>query len=83
MKTYLLTLVLAVLVVLTGVSLRRSAAKVGNSTGAYPPVAGIGGSPIPLPPMGAGIGGSPIPLPPMAAGIGGSPIPLPPMEHGR
>jgi hypothetical protein len=67
MKNYALTFLLAVLVVLTSIGLRQA-------------VAGIGGSPIPLPPPGVtGIGGSPIPLPPPGvAGIGGSPIPLPP-----
>lgn len=59
MKNYFLAFILAVLVVLSSVSVRRS-------------VAGIGGSPIPLPPKGEvvdalGIGGSPIPLPPKQA----------------
>ena len=79
MKNHFIAFLLALLIVLSSVSLRRS-------------VAGIGGSPIPLPPPEAqasnalGIGGSPIPLPPPEArtskglGIGGSPIPLPPPE---
>jgi hypothetical protein len=65
MKNYLLTFVLALLVVLTGMTVRRA-------------VAGIGGSPVPLPPNVTGIGGSPVPLPPNVTGIGGSPVPLPP-----
>jgi hypothetical protein len=52
-KNYFLAFVLALLVVLSGLSVRRS-------------VAGIGGSPAPIPPMSAlGIGGSPAPIPPM------------------
>ncbi len=54
MKNYLLTFVLALLVVLTGMTVRRA-------------VAGIGGSPVPLPPNATGIGGSPVPLPPNLA----------------
>jgi hypothetical protein len=53
MKNYLLAFLLALLVVLTGMSLRRS-------------VAGIGGSPAPMPPNAVGIGGSPAPMPPNA-----------------
>jgi len=53
MKNYLLAFLLALLVVLTGMSLRRS-------------VAGIGGSPPPMPPNAVGIGGSPPPMPPNA-----------------
>lgn len=64
MKNYFLTCVLAVLVVLTGVSLKQS-------------VAGIGGSPVPpSPPSLMAIGGSPVPpSPPSLMGIGGSPVP--------
>lgn len=64
MKNYFLTCVLAVLVVLTGVSLKQS-------------VAGIGGSPVPpVPPSSTAIGGSPVPpVPPSLMGIGGSPVP--------
>jgi hypothetical protein len=62
MKNYFLTCALAVLVVLTGVSLKRS-------------MAGIGGSPIPPVPPSLAIGGSPIPPVPPSLGIGGSPIP--------
>jgi hypothetical protein len=65
MKNYLLAFLLALLVVLTGMSLRRSAA-------------GIGGSPVPMPPNAIGIGGSPVPMPPNAIGMGTSPVPMPP-----
>jgi len=51
MKNYLLTFLLALLVVLTSMSLRRS-------------VAGIGTSPVPVPPTVLGIGTSPVPVPP-------------------
>ena len=51
MKNYLLTFFLALLVVLTSMSLRRA-------------VAGIGSSPVPVPPTVLGIGSSPVPVPP-------------------
>jgi len=68
MKNYFLTFALAVLVVLTGVSLKQS-------------MAAIGGAPVPpLPPNVTAIGGAPVPpLPPSARAIGGAPVPpLPP-----
>ena len=65
MRNFSLALLFALLVVLSSVCLRRS-------------VAGIGGSPVPLPPGATHIGGSPVPLPPGAMHIGGSPVPLPP-----
>ncbi len=69
MKNYLLVSMLALLVGLASVSLRRS-------------VAGIGGTPAPIPPMNSlGIGGTPAPIPPMGTlGIGGTPAPIPPMQ---
>ena len=52
MKNFFLAFLLALLVVLSSVTIRQS-------------FAGIGGSPMPLPPTKAlGIGGSPMPLPP-------------------
>jgi hypothetical protein len=65
MKNYLLAFLLALLIVLSAVTLRRG-------------LAGIGVSPIPWPPNAVGIGVSPIPWPPNAVGIGVSPIPWPP-----
>jgi hypothetical protein len=53
MKNFSLALLLALLVVLSSVTLRRS-------------VAGIGGAPVPLPPGAVHIGGAPVPLPPGA-----------------
>ena len=64
MKNYFLSFALAVVVVLTGVSLKQT-------------VAGIGGSPVPpTPPSLMAIGGSPVPpTPPSVRAIGGSPVP--------
>ena len=66
MKNYILTLVLAVLVVLASVSLRKAFAAsvvVGSSPATF---FAIGPSPAPLPPKVAAIGPSPAPLPPKA-----------------
>ena len=65
MKNYLLAFLLALLVVLTSMSLRRS-------------VAGIGTAPVPMPPNATGIGTAPVPMPPNAIGIGTAPVPMPP-----
>ena len=64
MKNYFLTFALAVLVVLTGVSLKQS-------------VAAIGGAPVPpSPPSMMAIGGAPVPpSPPSVMSIGGAPVP--------
>ena len=70
MKNYILTFVLALLVALTGVTLRRS-------------VTGFGGSPVPLPPNAVNFGGSPVPLPPNTGNFGGSPVPVPPSGQVR
>ncbi len=70
MKKYIFAFVLALLVVLTGMTLRRSMAAVGGSPIPWPPaqVAAVGGSPIPWPPAQvAAVGGSPIPWPPELA----------------
>jgi hypothetical protein len=53
MKNYFLALLLALLVVLSSVTIRRS-------------VVGIGTAPVPAPPMTTiGIGTAPVPAPPM------------------
>lgn len=70
MKNYLMTFLLALLVVLTSATLRRS-------------VAGIGGAPVPMPPNVVGIGGAPVPMPPNVTGIGGAPVPMPPNGGAR
>lgn len=61
MKNYFLAFALAVLVVLTGFSLKQSVARVGGTS---PAVTAIGGAPMPAPPPGAAIGGAPMPAPP-------------------
>jgi hypothetical protein len=65
MKNYVLTFLLAVLIVLTSTGLRQA-------------FAGIGTSPAPMPPNVIGIGTSPAPMPPNVIGIGTSPAPMPP-----
>ncbi len=58
MKNYVLTFLLALLVVLTGMTLRRS-------------VVGLAGAPVPLPASVTGFGGSPMPpFPPAMASTG-------------
>ena len=72
MKNYFLTFVLAVLVVLTGMTLRRSVANATQSGFAgQNNLVAIGGSPTP--PIPKAIGGSP--TPPIPKAIGGSPTP--------
>jgi len=75
MKKLALTVLLALLVVLTAVSLRRSVLANAATTGA-PAMMAIGGDPVPLPPAkpsspkpsnarwSLAIGGDPVPLPP-------------------
>jgi len=65
-KKYFLSFVLAVLVVLAGLSLRNTVAA-GTSEGTTSVALAIGTSPIPKPPVGATIGTSPIPKPPVGA----------------
>ncbi len=76
MKKYALALLLAVLVVLTGMTLRRSVAGASPSNVQDQKLVAIGGDPVPLPPQ-LTIGGDPVPLPPSET-IGGDPVPLPP-----
>ena len=78
MKNYILTLVLAMLVVLASVSLRRAFAANSADVNSGATLVAIGPSPCPLPPRVAAIGPSPAPLPPKVAAIGPSPAPLPP-----
>ena len=68
MKKYVLILMLALLVVLAGMTVRRG-------------MAAIGGSPVPYPPAAQAIGGSPVPYPPALGAIGGSPVPYPPRRQ--
>lgn len=77
MKNYILAFVLAVLVVLTGVTVRQSLAGPSSSGfGEVNTLTAIGGSPVPPIPKAAAIGGSPVPpIPKREAAIGGSPVP--------
>jgi len=63
MKNFVVTFLLALLVVLASASIRRA-------------VAGIGGAPVPMPRAKLSIGGAPVPMP-RALGIGGAPVPMP------
>jgi hypothetical protein len=79
MKNYFLSFVLAVLVVLAGVTLRHSVANASQSNLGQNNLVAIGGSPTPPLPHAVAIGGSPTPPLPHEAGIGGSPTP--PLPH--
>ena len=82
MKVRLLTLALAALVVLTGMSLRHSLAAISASHDSSSLMA-VGGSPAPIPPDGTAVGGSPAPIPPDDPAVGGSPAPIPPDGSAR
>jgi hypothetical protein len=75
MKNYFLTFVLAVLVVLTGLTLRHSVANATQSGLAQNNLTAIGGTPAPPLPQAVAIGGTPAPPLPQAAAIGGTPAP--------
>lgn len=77
MKNCVLAVLLALLVVLTGITLRRSLAGRGVAGVAGQTLVAIGTEPVPLPPS-VGIGTEPVPLPPSQVGIGTEPVPLPP-----
>lgn len=79
MRNYILTFVLAVLVVLASVSLRRAFATNAVDMSSATLVA-IGPSPAPIPPRSSmAIGPSPAPIPPRSSmAIGPSPAPIPP-----
>ena len=89
MKNFNLAILIALVVVLTSVTVRRSVGGFAANQSSVAPLGmiAIGTSPAPLPPMGGGphIGTSPAPLPPMGGGhhIGTSPAPLPPMGGGH
>jgi len=78
MKNYVLTFLLALLVVLTSVMVRNTLAKasvVGNTGSAF---TAIGPGPMPIPPSAVAIGPGPMPIPPSAVAIGPGPMPIPP-----
>jgi hypothetical protein len=60
-KNYILAFVLAVLVVLTGVTLRQSIASTNSGISSTKNLVAIGGSPVPPIPQNPAIGGSPVP----------------------
>lgn len=78
MKNYILTFVLAVLVVLASVSLRKAIAANGPASTNAASLVAIGPEPVPLPPPSVAIGPEPVPLPPPSVAIGPEPVPLPP-----
>jgi hypothetical protein len=80
MKNYILTFLLAVLVVLASVSLRRAITANGVSATNAGAVLAIGPSPMPIPPSKVAIGPSPMPIPPSKVAIGPSPMPIPPSK---
>jgi hypothetical protein len=81
-KNYVLSFLLAVLVVLTGVTLKRSITGIGTDPVPIPPkVFAIGTDPVPIPPKAMGIGTDPVPIPPKAMGIGTDPVPIPPKNR--
>ena len=78
MKNYILTFVLAMLVVLASVSLRRAIAGSSVDVSNAGTLLAIGPGPAPLPPRATAIGPGPAPLPPRTSAIGPGPAPLPP-----
>jgi len=82
MKNLALTFLLALLVVVTAISVRRMVAGTSTAPGDVLSLVAIGTDPVPLPPPGklAAIGTDPVPLPPphKLATIGTDPVPLPP-----
>ena len=71
MKSLASTLLLALLVVLTSVSIRRMVGGIPTFAGQTPVLVGIG--PEPVPPLRAAIG--PEPVPPLRSAIGPEPVP--------
>jgi len=81
MKNFTLTFLLALLVVLTAICVRRTVAGTATAPGESPTLVAIGTDPVPLPPPHklVGIGTDPVPLPPpKKLAIGTDPVPLPP-----
>ncbi len=82
MKNLILTFLLALLVVLTAISVRRMVAGTATAAGQSPTLVAIGTDPVPLPPPHklVAIGTDPVPLPPphKLVAIGTDPVPLPP-----
>src|SRR2546426_10493839 len=75
MNKYCLAFLLALVVVLASVTLRKSFASVTGDSKTSWASTSIGGSPMPPIPNATSIGGSPMPPIPHATGIGGGPPP--------
>ena len=80
MKNYILTFVLAVLVVLASVSLRNAIASNNVSANSAATLVAIGPGPVPYPPTKVAIGPGPVPYPPSKVAIGPGPVPYPPTK---
>jgi len=79
MKNIFLTFFLALLVVVTAITVRRMVAGTGTAAAQNPTLLAIGTDPVPFPPGLVGIGTDPVPFPPgKLAGIGTDPVPFPP-----
>ena len=78
MKNYVLTVLLAVLVVLASMSLRRAIAANGDLSNNAATLVAIGPGPAPIPHV-MGIGPGPAPIPHVTA-IGPGPAPIPHVE---
>jgi hypothetical protein len=74
-KNNFLAFVLAVLVVLSGLALRKSIASIGTDPVPMPHMVAIGTDPVPMP-HAVRIGTDPVPMP-HAAKIGTDPVPMP------
>jgi hypothetical protein len=78
MKNLVLTFLLALLVVATAMSLRRTVAGTAPSGGQGSTLIAIGTGPVPYPPPQS-IGTGPVPYPPKHS-IGTGPVPYPPPQ---
>jgi hypothetical protein len=78
MKNYILTFLLAVLVVLASVMVRNTLANGNTVASEGAAVMAIGPGPAPFPPRTLAIGPGPAPFPPRTSAIGPGPAPFPP-----
>jgi hypothetical protein len=78
MRNYILTFLLAVLVVLASVSVRNALGMSSAAANNGATVLAIGPGPAPIPPRASAIGPGPAPIPPRASAIGPGPAPIPP-----
>jgi hypothetical protein len=80
-KNNFLAFVLAVLVVLSGLALRKSIASIGTEPVPMPHAVAIGTEPVPMP-HALRIGTEPVPMP-HAVKIGTEPVPMPHFRSDR